>query len=264
MLLPFEVLANYKKKTLEKDYAPTIAKHMMLTEQYKQTQLWVENLPPETLAPLLTCLINAKHYTLKERLDMTWESIWAKDDTGNKSQNAKNSIPANKTDADNAAQLKAVLQILKWITPATNASDIDKQNKCSQFEKTLARMGGETGQLWVNQQDKYQLILANWMQLAFFVKVHTQQQDKLLTYKLFNGACQVLCQNLRVFIYKQAKDYLINGQPYTVYKSKFLIYYAGPESEDKVINEQHQGLKQQVLQQVNALDAKPYTLEIPR
>lgn len=256
ILLPFEVLADYKKSVLEQEYAPVIAKHMMLTEQYQQTQLWVQNLPPETLAPLLTCLINAKDYTLKERWNMTWESFWAKDDnSGNQN--------VNKTDSDNAAQLQAVLQILEWITPAQSLDELEKQNKRSQFEKTLARMGAKTGQQWVNQQDKYQLILANWMQLAFFVKTHTQQKDKLLTYKIFNDACEALCQNLCVFTYQQPKEYGTDDLSFTVYKTQFLIYYEGPASKDKVINEQHQLLKEQVLQKVETFNAKSYKLAIP-
>ncbi|MCL1125532.1 LysM peptidoglycan-binding domain-containing protein [Shewanella surugensis] len=252
MLLPFEVLADYKKSVMKEEYAPTIAKHIIKKDEDAnkvalKTQAWVQNLPPETLAPLLTCLINAQEYSLIEKWDK-WNPPWS-----------DNEDKATQTDTNNQAQLQAVLQILAWITPASSASDEEIQNKCRQFEKTLSIMTKSLGQDAVNYQDKWQSFRVNWLQLAEFVDKYDKPDESGIKYGVinFNNSMKILCKNMCVFSYKKLSHDRNDGTAFKTNKTCFLAYYAGPMLTDEQKKE-----VEMVKQQIKQYQAQPYLLEI--
>ncbi|WP_299011306.1 hypothetical protein [uncultured Shewanella sp.] len=255
MLLPFEVLADYKKTVMEEEYAPVIAKNIIDRDSLQVTKAWIQNLPPETLAPLLTCLINAQEYTLAESMSISWESLKNMTPLSTKEANK----PSYQTDHDNKAQLEAVLQILAWISPVKSSDEKQKQNKCSQFEKTLYRMGRNTGAYGVNYQDKWQRFMVNWLQLAEFVKLHAGNNINLKEQVIFefNNAMESLCQNMRAFSYQQLSHQRNDGTAFKTNKTCFLAYYAGP-----ALTEEQKTEVDMVKQKIKQHQAQPYMFEI--
>lgn len=260
MLMPFEVLADYKKSVMEEEYAPVIAGHIIKKDEDAnkvalKTQAWIQNLPPETLAPLLTCLINAQEYTVVESMSISWESIKNMTPLASKEANK----PSYQTDQDNKAQLDAVLQILVWITPAKTSDDEQQQNKCSQFEKTLSIMTKSLGQDTVNYQDKWQRFMVNWLQLAQFVKQNDIANDFGIQTNVehFNEYSKTLCQNMRAFSYQKLSHDRNDGTAFKTNKTCFLAYYAGPMLTDEQKKE-----VDMVKQQIKQHQAQPYAFEI--
>ncbi|WP_299494811.1 LysM domain-containing protein [uncultured Shewanella sp.] len=257
MLLPFEVLADYKKTVTGKEYAPVIAGHIIKKDEEAQkvslqTKVWVENLPPETLAPLLDCLLTEHDDTVADKWNK-WNSPWSDDE-----------VKETKTGANNKVQLQAILQVLEWIKPATSASDQEQQNKCSQFEKTLYRMGRNSGAHGVNYQDKWQHFIDNWHKLAEFVEKHDKPDESGIKYGVidFNNAMKILCQNMRAFSYQKLSHDRGDGTAYRTNQAEHLIYYDGPLPDNVAERTAMQAEIAMVKQGITQHQATTYALQI--
>ncbi|WP_232576283.1 LysM peptidoglycan-binding domain-containing protein [Photobacterium carnosum] len=155
MLLPMTEINTYKKETLKDEYAPFLAGNITDKEQRIKMQEWITSLPPEVLSSLLNCLISQQYKTSK-----------------------------------NIAQVKAILQILQWLT--INPNDTNQ----NQFERTLVLMNGniETQQSPLTQWENFK---DSWINIARFIKNNgiVDGSDE----RLFNKYCVELCKNMKLF-----------------------------------------------------------------
>ncbi|MDW6002366.1 hypothetical protein [Vibrio mangrovi] len=187
LLLPAKALEFIRKDGLQEDYAPLIADSILESsdDKKKRTQLWVSNLPPETLCNLLDCLSNQN------------EGGWFEN---KEEERIRQNQEVNKA--------LAIVQILQWISPKPTASEVDIEKKRQQFEKTLIRMGGnfESAQRPMIQ---WQRFTKSWMQLAEFINQlafgYGRDQDITNLQKLFVSCSEVLCGNMKRYHY-EAED----------------------------------------------------------
>ncbi|SJN59976.1 hypothetical protein VR7878_03876 [Vibrio ruber DSM 16370] len=181
LLLPAKALSFIHKDGLQEDYAPLIAKNILDKTKVKQNQSWVTNLPPETLCHLLDCLSNQNKGGLFEN-------------------KAEERARLNQ-EVDKAL---TIVQILKWISPKTGASEADIEKKRRQFEKTLIRMRGnyESARLPMEQWRRFS---QSWMQLAEFINQLPKSiriEDIKIARETFISISTTLCGNMKRYHYE--------------------------------------------------------------
>ncbi|SJN60117.1 hypothetical protein VR7878_04021 [Vibrio ruber DSM 16370] len=186
LLLPAKALSFIHKDGLQEDYAPLIARRIIKKDEGKEgkkkIQIWVSDLPPETLCNLLDCLSNQNKGGLFE--------------------NDEEKVARQSQEVDKAL---AIVQILKWISPKTGASEADIEKKRRQFEKTLIRMGGnyESARLPMEQWRRF---TQSWMQLENFINHVSKIIGNTKIIKNirtdFNDFSGILCGNMKRYHYE--------------------------------------------------------------
>ncbi|ELU8562368.1 hypothetical protein PO80_02560 [Vibrio parahaemolyticus] len=204
LLIPTEMLRNFKKQTLSKDYAPAIAKRVLVEQPEEQAiiQAWVEKLPPETLCNLLNCLV--QHQDSNDQ---------------------------------NYQQAQAIVQVMQWL-----ADDDKEQNgaKQRQWKEALIAMGdlprGEK-----NYPLEWQTYKEQWFRLASFVKEFGGQYNNVLE-NLFNRSSKKLCGNMvltKVSEYRRESTGFVFG----VKTSEYVASQYAAYPINSVANGQHVGEK---------------------
>lgn len=160
LLIPTEMLQNFKKQALSKDYTPAIAKRIGDNKEgnVERMRRWVEKLPPETLCNLLNCLVQHQ----------------------------------NSSD-DNYKQAQAIVQVMKWLADDNKEQGETKQR---QWKEALIAMGnlpkGEK-----NYPLEWQTYKEQWFKLASFVKEFGATQGGLTSLNQdFDDASGSLCGNM--------------------------------------------------------------------
>ncbi|MCC4799776.1 hypothetical protein BCT30_23705 [Enterovibrio norvegicus] len=205
LLLPPVVFDKYKRSALQEEYAPLIADSILRKEKVGTTQEWVSNLPPETLAKLLSCLSNDQD-----------SYVWS---------------DAEKANASNSAQVSAILQILDWLTKSY--SQVPEARK-SQFERTLMLMNTNIEDIRT-PQEQWLNLFSNWQKLGYFIKNNSlSDREKLKNTSLFNQRILVLCANFELYIAE--RKYSLFGVDLITKKEAFLKYI-GPNKSDEIISE---------------------------
>lgn len=177
LMLPAVEFSKYREDVLQEEYAPTIAKHIIKKQDEKhQTQMWVRNLPPETLSKLFSLLSNSAE-----------KGFWESDE-----KQAKRL----REEADKAL---AIVQIMEWISP--NLSDTEL--RCRQFEETLIRMGGDLEDVR-RPVEQWQRFAKSWLVISQFIK-NTDMSPRVASKDIapflgnFNKYSAQLCSRMRGF-----------------------------------------------------------------
>ncbi|WP_038181605.1 LysM peptidoglycan-binding domain-containing protein [Vibrio rhizosphaerae] len=202
LLLLAKALSFIHKDGLQEDYAPLIARRIIKKDEGKEgkkkIQMWVSDLPPETLCNLLDCLSNQNKGGLFE--------------------NDEEKVARQNQEVDKAL---AIVQILEWISPKTGASEADIEKKRRQFEKTLIRMGGnyESARLPMEQWRRF---TQSWMQLAKFINqtltfLAPTATEYVRIRNGFQSQSIILCSNMKRYHYEaeehsDAMAHLLDGE----------------------------------------------------
>ncbi|MCE0495087.1 hypothetical protein [Vibrio salinus] len=121
-LLPFTVIDDMEKRSREERNAPFVANFILNKDNIQKNEAWIKNMPAETLAKLLTVLINYHNIPNETVL---WGLVGEKDED-------RNAVAEH-----NAAQNMAILQIFEWL----GANGIPSAMQLTRFENAVQRMG---------------------------------------------------------------------------------------------------------------------------
>ncbi len=211
MLLPTVAYNEYKKEVLEEEYAPMIADHITGGEKTSQEVLrkkreWIKNLPPETLAKLLTCLTNAE--------DPPWIE----------SQDARNARVLREQQ-----KTEAIIQVFQWISQDINTGE-NLEYRQNQFEKTLIRMHGYLEEVG-SPAAQWQRFADNWLRIEEFMKLYLSYIDQV-SLTNFNRNTRLLSKNMRGYRYIDSNN-----------KAHYRAYRAKSNNDSKTIEQDREQIK---------------------
>jgi hypothetical protein len=177
MLLPTVAYDSYKKDVLRDDFGPLIASHIVgrdnpSLDNAESRMKWVRNLPPETLANLLSSLSSIE------------EAPWI----------YESSDDADRRKLDETTKVKAIATVLSWISPKALS---ERNARCRQFEETLIRMGGDLEE--VSQPGaQWQRFAESWKNIEGFIQ--SAQPDQI-TMGIINNSLRQLAANMAGYRY---------------------------------------------------------------
>ncbi|MGF1727662.1 LysM peptidoglycan-binding domain-containing protein [Photobacterium nomapromontoriensis] len=147
LILPFKILEEMERKAMKKENAFFVADFINDLDNYELNKAWVEKMPAETLAKLLTVLVN---YHDIPSLSFGINSIEEKQ---------------KKSFSDNNSQREAIIKIFEWLG-GVNASD----QQIRIFENAIQRMGLRNGDE-LNEEEKWHRYADNLLLIKnFFMK----------------------------------------------------------------------------------------------
>ncbi|MBD1555881.1 hypothetical protein HC752_02950 [Vibrio sp. S9_S30] len=145
LLLPYKMILNMEKVATEKDTASFVANFILSEDNQVKNSGWIKNMPAETLAKVLTVLINYTSIPDIAIFDYQKEN---RDKIARRNQN----------------QRFAIIRILEWL--GGNNPDLQQ---ISRFENAVQRMG-LSQPTKINDEEKWQRYANNVISLrGFFV-----------------------------------------------------------------------------------------------
>ncbi|EOD77043.1 hypothetical protein D515_04724 [Grimontia indica] len=205
LMLPAVVFEEYKKGSLQEEYAPLIAKSINELNKELQIKSWVKNLPPETLSNLLSCLINAQ-----ETAEQDFFSGSVRDGTGYEKNNKASLI--------NQTQVNAILQILSWIPSGGKEATLASRR---QFQKALILMDGNI-ESYRTPREQWQQLFENWQKIGLFIRNHSNPRVRGDNLDKFNQQSSNLCSDF--IIYLAEDSYQLFGIKLISWKEAILMY----------------------------------------
>ncbi|MEZ8131966.1 hypothetical protein [Enterovibrio norvegicus] len=205
LMLPAVVFEQYKKDSLQEDYAPLIAKSILDKKEQNEVQQWVTSLPPETLSNLLSCLINAQ-----ETAEQDFFSGSVRDGTGYEKNNKSSLI--------NQTQVNAILQILSWIPSGGKEATLASRR---QFQKALILMDGNI-ESYRTPREQWQQLFENWQRIGLFIRKHSNRIVKGDNLDAFNQQSHTLCSDFTIYLAEDS--YQLFGIKLISWKEAILIY----------------------------------------
>ncbi|MFL7026806.1 hypothetical protein BCS58_21270 [Enterovibrio norvegicus] len=217
LMLPAVVFEQYKKDSLQEDYAPLIADSILRKDRAGSIQPWVSNLPPETLASLLSCLINKQ--------DLPPESAHGGYALGGYAYSPKWDNLKEEIAQKNSSQVSAILQVLNWIP--FDLGEIGKSSK-RQFQEALIRMNTDLEDVRT-PTEQWENLLENWQRIGFFVLQNSNTKNaRERNTETYNILSQRLLSDFDLYV--AHKKLSVWGVEFTSWSEAVLIYN-GDESD---------------------------------
>ncbi|PML79074.1 hypothetical protein [Enterovibrio norvegicus] len=205
LMLPAVVFEQYKKDSLQEDYAPLIADSILRKDRVKSVQPWVSGLPPETLSNLLSCLINAQ-----DTSDLDFFTGSARQGVGLKN---------NDTAAlQNENQVGAILKIMQWIPLSQENASLASRR---QFQKSLVLMDGNIED-YRTPREQWQRLFENWQKIGLFISRYSNRNSKRKNISEFNRRSSNLCLDFDVYLDRDS--FQLFGVELISWKKAILIY----------------------------------------
>ncbi|OEE66327.1 hypothetical protein A1OO_11105 [Enterovibrio norvegicus FF-33] len=216
LMLPTVVFEEYKKGSLQEEYAPLIADSILRKDRAGSIQPWVSNLP-ETLASLLSCLINKQ--------DLPLGSAHGGYALGGYAYSPKWESLKEEVVQKNANQASAILQILNW--SPFDLGEIGKSSK-RQFQEALIRMNTDLEDVRT-PTEQWDNLLENWQIVGFFVLQNSNTKSaRERNTEAYNILSQRLLSDFDLYV--AHKKVNVWGVEFTSWREAVLIYN-GDESD---------------------------------
>ncbi|SJL84377.1 LysM peptidoglycan-binding domain-containing protein [Vibrio palustris] len=139
LLLPAKMWEDYNYDSLKEDYGNVLAKNIIDKDSQKETQLWVQKLPPEVLANLFSCLCDIRNldYISKDNAQILMQKLSATD------------------------------KVIQWIFKKPDANEI---NARQQYQTTLSLLGGK-GKISNITYEKWFNIFEGWLYIYRLIEL---------------------------------------------------------------------------------------------
>ncbi|GAA0702361.1 hypothetical protein GCM10009104_34660 [Marinobacterium maritimum] len=177
ILLPVVTYERYKISVMRNEYAPVLALNIIQENSKGITSSWVQSLPPETLAKLISILISKQNTRTENKIKISY---------------------------DNKNRLDSLMKIFSWIV--NNPKNLkNKENSRKQFEQTLFIMGNNNRNKNIGYITKWESFCTNWWKIADFIKKtidmeYISEPDKAFSIiSIFNEKSKELCSNIACY-----------------------------------------------------------------